>query len=87
MISPFWEVERAEHNYTDMIEDRVWLDGRFQKYIGAFKSFYSLNPDLELYVKDEQSQIHHLFVSFLGNLKIVKFSDDSESRRKTPSLR
>jgi hypothetical protein len=64
MLSPKHDVYAAGIDYDNMQEDQVWLNGRFVKYKRAFQALHSLNPNLKLRVKDDQSYLLHLFVSF-----------------------
>ncbi|KAI6190697.1 hypothetical protein M3Y97_00146700 [Aphelenchoides bicaudatus] len=60
MISTIYEVREANEDYDNMKEDKVWLNGRLEKYKRAFKALNSLNPSLMLRVKDDQSYLLNL---------------------------
>lgn len=63
MITSKFTIDRVNEDYLDMKEDRIWLNGYFEKYKRAFQALYSLNPNLKVYIKDEYSQLQSLIVS------------------------
>lgn len=75
MISTIYEVRGTNQNYDNMQEDTVWIDGRFAKYKRAFQALHSLNSNLQLRIKDDQSYLLHLFVSTTFVLTLTLFLD------------